>query len=112
MSDAVNHPNHYTNGDVECIDAIKSALGPELFCGYLWGNSLKYLWRWMHKNLDEDLEKCKWYINRLQAEGYSTPAKFDTDSGCMIPNAALEVARCGDSVNVSAGTVGDHANNA
>ena len=43
MADKVNHPDHYTAGDIECIDAIKSALGKELFCGYLWGNAIKYL---------------------------------------------------------------------
>lgn len=25
MSDSVNHPAHYTGGDIECIDAIKAA---------------------------------------------------------------------------------------
>ena len=27
--DVVNHPSHYTQGDIECIDAIKAALGEE-----------------------------------------------------------------------------------
>ena len=71
MADNVNHPNHYTAGDIECIDAIKAALGKELFCGYLWGNALKSLWRWPRKNRGEDLAKCEWYINRLRAEGYA-----------------------------------------
>ena len=71
MADNVNHPNHYTAGDIECIDAIKSALGYELFCGYLWGNAIKYLWRWPRKNLDQDLAKCEWYIQRLLSEGYA-----------------------------------------
>ena len=71
MADNVNHPNHYTSGDIECIDAIKSALGNELFCGYLWGNAIKYLWRWPRKNRDEDLAKCEWYIERIRAEGYA-----------------------------------------
>ena len=109
MSDYVNHPDHYTTGDVECIDAIKSALGPELFCGYLWGNALKYLWRWPHKNQDEDLQKCKWYINRIQEEGYSLPAKFDADSGCMMPNVVFGSGQYVDSENVSAGKVANHA---
>ena len=34
MSDSVNHPAHYTDGDIECIDAIKAALG-ERYEGYL-----------------------------------------------------------------------------
>ena len=28
MSDMVNSPKHYTLGKVECLDAIKAALGP------------------------------------------------------------------------------------
>lgn len=27
MTDNVNHPPHYKQGEIECIDAIKSALG-------------------------------------------------------------------------------------
>jgi len=79
MADKVNHPDHYTAGDIECIDAIKSALGKELFCGYLWGNAIKYLWRWARKNIDEDLEKCKWYIERIQSEGYTETSTFGTN---------------------------------
>lgn len=89
MSDNVNHPSHYATGDVECIDAIRSALGDELYLGYLWGNALKYLWRWPRKGLDEDLEKCAWYIERIRSEGYSMPARYDCESGCYIPNPAL-----------------------
>lgn len=65
MSDNVNHPAHYTSGGIECIDAIKAATGQQ-FVGYLWGNALKYLWRWPHKGSGiEDLKKCQWYINRI-----------------------------------------------
>lgn len=112
MGDYVNHPSHYTNGDVECIDAIKSALGPELFCGYLWGNALKYLWRWPRKGLAEDLEKCAWYLERIQSEGFTIPARFDADSGTMIPNALLALLNHGDSVNDDAPSVGTYAHNA
>lgn len=100
MTDNVNHPDHYTAGDVECIDAIKSALGPVLFAGYLWGNAIKYLWRWPRKNLDEDLQKMKFYVQRIQDEGYTDPAKFDQASGCMMPNEVLAVLGCGYSVNM------------
>lgn len=71
MSDAVNHPSHYTQGDIECIDAIKAALGPEGFKQYCRGACLKYLWRTEHKNGLEDLQKCAWYLNRLIAEKMS-----------------------------------------
>lgn len=48
MSDSVNHPAHYTGGDIECIDAIKAACG-EHYEGYLQGNAMKYLWRYRLK---------------------------------------------------------------
>ena len=40
--DLVNHPPHYNQGDIECIDAIEAMLSPEEFIGYLRGNSFKY----------------------------------------------------------------------
>jgi len=44
MTDPVNAPAHYqsTNG-VECIEAIKAAMTPEEFFGYLRGNCIKYI---------------------------------------------------------------------
>lgn len=64
--DNVNHPSHYTNGGVECIEAIESQLTDEEFRGYLRGNCAKYLWRCNLKgNPVEDLKKCKWYLERL-----------------------------------------------
>ena len=67
-NDPVNHPNHYTNGSVECIDAIESALGSDEFHGYLRGNIIKYLWRYeLKNNRAEDLKKARWYLNKLIA---------------------------------------------
>lgn len=64
--DTVNSPSHYTQGGIECIDAIAAAVtgltGEE---AYDTGAAIKYLWRWKHKNGVEDLEKARWYINRL-----------------------------------------------
>ena len=62
----VEHPEHYNVGAVECIDGIEVATeslsGFEGFCA---GNAIKYLWRWKHKGGVEDLEKAKWYIDKL-----------------------------------------------
>lgn len=66
-NDAVEHPAHYTRGGVECIDAIKAALG-DSFCGFLRGNAIKYLWRFDRKGGEEDLSKARWYIDRLIEE--------------------------------------------
>lgn len=65
MTDNVNHPAHYTNGEIECIDAIRSALTPEEFRGYCKGNILKYTWRERRKGHTEDLQKARWYLERL-----------------------------------------------
>ena len=64
--DNVNHPSHYTQGGIECIDAIKAAViglvGIEAVCT---ANVIKYLWRWKFKNGLEDLKKAKWYLDYL-----------------------------------------------
>ena len=66
MSDAVNHPAHYTAGKVECIDAIEAAVtGLDGFEGFCTGCALKYLWRWPRKGKIEDLKKAEWYIEKL-----------------------------------------------
>lgn len=69
MTDNVNHPSHYTQGGVECIDAITAATvnktGIEAVCT---ANIIKYLWRYEAKNGLEDVKKAQWYINRLIAE--------------------------------------------
>ena len=64
MSDAVN-PDHYKQGSIECIEAMKIVLTPEEFRGYLKGNVFKYLWREKDKNGIEDLRKGKSYYDRL-----------------------------------------------
>ena len=66
MQDAVNHPSHYTNGKIECIDAIESAVtGLNGFESYCIGNAIKYLFRWKNKGGTVDLEKSVWYINKV-----------------------------------------------
>jgi hypothetical protein len=70
--DEVAKPRHYASGDIECIDAIKAAMGKEKFIGFLWGNALKYLWRHEHKGRRQDLAKAAWYMQRLDAEMYDS----------------------------------------
>jgi len=66
--DLVNAPPHYRQGDIECIDAIRSALTDDEFRGYLKGNSMKYVWREKHKGGDEDLKKAAWYLSRIETK--------------------------------------------
>lgn len=65
--DAVEHPNHYCQGGIECIDAIRASMSPKGFQSYCKGNVLKYIWRYEHKNGVEDLEKAQVYLNWMVA---------------------------------------------
>jgi len=63
--DAVNHPTHYGQGFIECIDYIEDFLTREEYIGYLRGNIAKYMHRFRYKNGVEDVEKARWYTERL-----------------------------------------------
>ena len=66
----INHPPHYNQGDIECIDAIEAALGPEDFQAYLRGNIIKYAWRLKHKDTPySNAMKAEWYASKLAASG-------------------------------------------
>jgi hypothetical protein len=98
MTDPVNAPAHYQSPNgVECIEAIKAAMTPEEFFGYLRGNCIKYIWRYRKKirgqlsprrrfwvfrvfghlnnsaDPSEDLRKAKWYLSRLILEFETNP---------------------------------------
>ena len=62
VCDNVNHPSHYTSGQIEVIDFSEDK---EL--GFHLGNAVKYISRAGRKNPGktvEDLRKAVWYINR------------------------------------------------
>ena len=62
VCDNVNHPSHYTSGQIEVIDFIE-----DQHLGFHLGNAVKYISRAGRKNPDktvEDLRKAVWYINR------------------------------------------------
>lgn len=67
MANMVDHPKHYqTENGIEAIDVM------EAFTADLKGyeavdtsNVIKYILRWKNKNGLEDLEKCRWYLDRL-----------------------------------------------
>ena len=69
--DMVNHPPHYTQGEIECIEAIKyinNKLHMEGYEGYCLGNFIKYIWRCNFKNGWEDIDKAIFYLNELLTE--------------------------------------------
>lgn len=58
--DDINHPSHYTQGDIEVIDYIEDKK-----LGYRLGNVVKYVSRAGHKDdAIKDLKKARWYLNR------------------------------------------------
>ena len=61
----VNHPPHYNQSGIECLDAIQAATD-EGFEYYLQGNVMKYLWRYRYKNGIEDIDKAIFYLNKLR----------------------------------------------
>ena len=66
--DMVNNPPHYNQTGIECIHAI-SAATDKGFKYYLQGNIMKYLWRFDYKEKPlEDLQKAKWYLDKLIEE--------------------------------------------
>lgn len=66
MSDPVERPDHYQSDDgIECIDAIRAALGLEGFVAHCRGTAIKYAWRSGKKAAHaEDLRKGAWYLTR------------------------------------------------
>lgn len=61
--DPVNHPSHYTDGNIEVIDFIEDKQ-----LGYHLGNAVKYISRAGKKDPSkevEDLRKAMWYIERF-----------------------------------------------
>ncbi|VVT20532.1 conserved hypothetical protein [Sphingomonas aurantiaca] len=72
--DVINRPSHYTQGGVECIDAIEAALGPAGFIAFLRGQVIKYHWRLgLKDSATQDAAKAHWYSTRLQTALAAVP---------------------------------------
>jgi len=65
--ESVDHPPHYTQGGIECIEVQEQLAADGHDFRIL--NAIKYLWRYRHKGGDESLRKAVWYIERVLAEG-------------------------------------------
>lgn len=66
----VDHPSHYTQGGIECIDAMTSAFGKEAVKHFCICNAFKYIFRHQHKNGLEDINKAFWYLNKYKELEY------------------------------------------
>ena len=62
--DVVNHPSHYADTcSLECIQVMKLFFGEKAVIQFCLCNCFKYMWRYKHKNGQEDLKKARWYLN-------------------------------------------------
>ena len=68
MEDAIN-PSHYkVEGLPEAIDIMNHLMTPDQFEGFLWGNIMKYAYRFGRKgDKGETAGKSAWYANQLKA---------------------------------------------
>jgi len=64
--DMVNHPPHYTNGGMECIDEMIMLFGKEAVMNFCVCNAWKYRKRAIYKNGEEDMKKSDWYLNKYK----------------------------------------------
>lgn len=62
--DVVNHPNHYTNGEIECIDEMIQVFGKQAVMDFCLCNVWKYRYRAFAKNGQEDIAKSNWYMKK------------------------------------------------
>jgi hypothetical protein len=64
--DVVNHPNHYTNGGMECIDEMILIFGKEATAHFCLLNAWKYRRRAVFKNGEQDIDKSHWYVAKYK----------------------------------------------
>ncbi len=85
--DPVNHPFHYNQSGVECIEIAREL-------SFNMGNCLKYVWRWRHKSGKEDLNKALWYArdeynNNLRPGGVAGACKVPSFSKYIVARAEM-----------------------
>lgn len=66
MNDNINHPTHYNQNGMECIDEMILIFGAEAVKHFCLCNVWKYRYRANKKNGEEDLKKANWYINKFK----------------------------------------------
>lgn len=64
--DVINHPSHYTAGDIETIDYIEDIMGPWYAAHYCWGTVQKYIGSRLFLKDDPltNLKKAKWFMEK------------------------------------------------
>lgn len=65
QKEMVNHPSHYKNGNIECIEAMIDVFGKDKVAAFCELNAFKYQWRANNKGTDiQDKKKAIWYLNK------------------------------------------------
>lgn len=67
MKEAVEHPKHYNNYPIEVIDMMLSIWGKEKVIDFCLLSAFKYRMRLgLKDNIEQDLAKEQWYLNKIQ----------------------------------------------
>lgn len=62
----VNHPNHYNQGQYECIAVMESIYGIEATMNFCLLCAFKYTWRTNDKDGIQDIDKAIWYLKKYK----------------------------------------------
>ena len=62
----VNHPNHYNQGQFECIAVMESIYGIEATMNFCLLCAFKYIWRTNNKDGIQDIDKAIWYLQKYK----------------------------------------------
>ena len=64
--DEIDKPKHYTQGKVECLDAIDSMFEESSRIDFYRSQIVKYMWRLRDKGSPlKDAQKAQFYLDRL-----------------------------------------------
>lgn len=66
QKEQVNHPDHYNQGQYECIAVMESIYGIEATMNFCLLCAFKYTWRTNDKDGLQDIDKAIWYLNKYK----------------------------------------------
>ena len=79
----VNHPHHYNQGKVECIEAAESAYGVNDVMAFCKICAFKYIWRLGDKDEEaQEIGKAKWYLDKYLELKASKTTSDDAQDYC------------------------------
>lgn len=114
-NDPVNHPSHYTQGGIECIDALTAMITPyeDPNDAALTWQVGKYIWRHPFKAKPiEDLRKAEFYLQRLikYLEDKESVNNYpcEVNTGDLYPNEAYAKQKADFEKHLAAAQAGSH----